>query len=202
MSKDAGLAHLDAYLAQVQRHLQGLPHGEVREIVAELRAHVLDKVEGSVSPAAVEAAIAELGSPREIARVNITERIVARAEMNRSPLSLLGGVVRLAGLSLYGCFAFVVCFAGYGSAAAFLLTALVKPFAWNHAGLWIYTRGPDDYVSSWALGLTDNPHRGHEVLGGWIIPIGIVAALVLGWLTWRFNLFSLRLMGRRARRPR
>ena len=201
MSKDAGLAHLDAYLAQVQRHVRGLPDAEVREILAELRAHVLDKVEGQVSAASVEAAIAELGSPREIARANITERVVARAEARRTPFTVLGGVVRLAGLSVYGVFAFLVSVLGYGSAVAFLITAAVKPFAWNRAGLWIKTRGPDSYAVSWMLGITDNPRNGHEVLGVWIIPIGIVMSLLLGWLTWRFNLFSLRLMGRRARRP-
>jgi hypothetical protein len=202
MSKDAGLAHLDAYLTQVQRHVRGLPDAEVREIVAELRAHVLDKVEGRVSPVAVEAAIAELGSPREIARVNITERIVARAEARRTPFSVLGGVVRLAGLSVYGLFAFLVSILGYGSAFAFLVTAAVKPFAWDHAGLWITRKAPDNYIASWHLGLTDNPRLGHEILGGWIIPIGIVAGLLAAWLTWRFDIFSLRLMGRRARRPR
>jgi len=202
MSKDAGLAHLDAYLAQVQRHVRGLPHAEAREVVAELRAHVLDKVEGGVSPAAVEAAIAELGSPREIARANITERIVARAEADRSPLPVLGGVVRLARLSVYGAFAFLVSFAGYGLAAAFLATALMKPFAWDRTGLWFKMTGPNNYDMSWMLGATDSPRSGHELLGGWIIPIGLAAALVLGWLTWRFDLFSLRLMGRRARRPR
>jgi hypothetical protein len=202
MSKDAGLAHLDTYLTQVTRHIRGLPDAEVREIIAELRAHVLDKVEGDVTPARVEAAIAELGSPREIARVNITERVVARAEARRTPLSVLGGVVRLAGLSAYGLFAFLVSFLGYGAAFAFLATAAVKPFAWNRAGLWIKTTGPDDFLASWALGITDNPHPGREVLGGWIIPIGIAAALVIGWMTWRFCIFSLRLMGRRARRGR
>ena len=202
MSKDAGLAHLDTYLAQVHRHLKGLPDGEVRETLAELRAHVLDKVGGELSPNRVEAAIAELGSPREIARVNITERVVARAEARRTPLSVLGGVVRLAGLSAYGLFAFLVSVLGYGSAAAFLVTAAAKPFAWDYAGLWHIQEGPGDDTFSWALGFTNNPHRGHEILGAWIIPIGIVMAIVLGWLTWRFNLFSLRLMGRRARRGR
>jgi hypothetical protein len=159
-------------------------------------------VEGQVSPTSVEAAIAELGSPREVARVNVTERVVAGLETSRSPLSVLRGVVRLAGLSAYGLFAFLVSVLGYGSAVAFLATAAVKPFAWDRAGLWVFTSPPDDVLISWALGITDKAHPGHEVLGVWIIPIGIAAALMIGWLTWRFGLFSLRLMGRRARRDR
>src|SRR5205085_1357908 len=84
----------------------------------------------------------------DIARVNITERVVARAEARRTPLSVLGGVVRLAGLSAYGLFAFLVSILGYLSALAFLITALIKPFAWDHAGLWITRNAPDDVIAS------------------------------------------------------
>lgn len=202
MSKDAAMAHLDTYLAQVHRHLKGLPEAEVRETLAELRAHVLDKTAGDFTVARVEAAIAELGSAREVGRINVTERVVAGLETSRSPWRVLRGVVRLASLSVYGTFAFLVSVLGYGSAAAFLLTAAIKPFAWDRAGLWVRSAGPDDYSATWMLGITDSPREGHELLGGWIIPIGIAAGLLLAWLTWRFGLFSLRLMGRRARRVR
>jgi len=199
MSKDAAQAHLDTYLAQVHRHLRGLPDAEVRETLAELRSHVLDKVAGDFTVPRVEAAIAELGSPREVARVNVTERVIADLEESRSPLRVLRSVGRLASLSLYGTFAFLVSFLGYGSAAAFLVTALAKPFFWDKAGMWVYRDPTGDLNVS--IGLTDAP-QAHEVLGGWIIPIGLAAAVVLAWLTWRFGLFSLRLMGRRARRAR
>jgi len=199
MSNDAGKAHLDCYLDQVRRHLKGLPQVEVQEIVAELRSHVLDKVEGTPTPQKVEAAIAALGSPREVARLNLTERVAAELEADRSPLTVLRGVGRLAGLSLYGAFAGLVSFTGYAMAAAFLVTAAVKPFAREHAGLWRVPDAHDNY--SFSLGVNSSPH-GQELLGWWIIPIGIAAGLVLGWLTWRFGLFSVRLMGRSARRPR
>ena len=199
MSNDAGQAHLDTYLAQVQRHLGGLPHAEARETVAELRSHVLDKVAGDLSVRTVEAAIAELGSPREVARLNVTERVAAELETNRSPLRVLSAIGRLARLSVGGLFALLVSFTGYALAAGFLITAVVKPFAWRRAGLWLWKGGPDSYSWSWALGVTDNPHHGQELLGGWIIPIGIALGLLLGWLTWRFGIFSVRRLRSRAR---
>lgn len=202
MSKDAGQAHLDTYLAQVHRHLKGLPHSEVRETLAELRSHVLDKLDGKLTAASVEAAIAELGSPRDIARVNVTERVAAALETNRSPWRVIRAVGRLASLSVYGLFAFLVSFAGYAIAAAFLITAAVKPFAWSRAGLWHVSKGPDDNSFAWALGVTGNPHQGQELLGAWIIPIGIVAGLLFGWLTWRFGIFSVRRMRRSNQRDR
>lgn len=197
MSNDAGKAHLDCYLEQVRRNLRGLPKGETDEIVAELRSHVLDRVEGTPTPDRVEAAIAALGGPREVARLNLTERVAVEMEGDRSPLTVLRGVARLAGLSLYGAFAGLVSFTGYAIAGAFLITAAVKPFAWRHAGLWRLPNKENSY--SWALGVTDNPHQGQEVLGGWIIPIGIVGAVVVGWLTWQFGIISVRYMRRSAR---
>src|SRR3954451_11786756 len=77
MTKDAAMAHLDTYLAQVRRGLKGLSEAEIREVLLELRAHVLDKVEGNLTPRSVETALAELGSPRDVARINVTERVAA-----------------------------------------------------------------------------------------------------------------------------
>jgi hypothetical protein len=198
VSKDAGQAHLDTYLAQVHRHLKGMPDAEVRETLAELRSHVLDKVAGDLSVGRIEAAIAELGSPREVARVNVTERVAADLETNRSPWRVLRAVGRLASLSVYGLFAFLVSFTGYALAAGFLITAAVKPFAWKSAGLWRTANGPDDTQISWALGVMGRPHHGQELLGGWIIPIGVAAGLLFGWLTWRFGIISIRRMRRTA----
>src|SRR4051812_11387341 len=134
---DAGKAHMETYLTQVQRYLSGLPDAEAREVIAELRAHVLDKVDGAPTPQRVEAAIAELGTPREVARLNVTERVVADLETNRSPLRVLRGAARLASLSLYGLFAFLVSIFGYGMAVGFLITAALKPFLPAQTGMWL-----------------------------------------------------------------
>jgi hypothetical protein len=199
-SNDAGKAHLETYLAQVQRHLHGLPDAEAREVIAELRSHVLDKVEGAPTPERVEAAIAELGTPREVARLNVTERVVAHIEIHRSPLSVLWGVMRLAGLSVYGFFVFLVSFTGYGVALSLLVMAAVKPFLPDHAGLW-WT--PDaKFGHTLSLGVVFPAPGGQELLGWWIIPVGILGGLLIGWLTWRFGIFSVRYMRRSAQRGR
>ena len=199
-TNEAGKAHLETYLNQVQRYLTGLPDGEAREVIAELRSHVLDKVDGAPTPQRVEAAIAQLGSPKEVARLNVTERVVGHLEVSRSPWRVLQGVARLARLSLYGFFTFLVSLVGYVTAASFLLTAAVKPFNWDRTGLWILNHGDNHY--SWMLGITDTPRDGRELLGVWIIPVSIVAAALFAWLTWRFGIFSVRYMRRSAQRGR
>lgn len=194
MTSDAGMAHLDTYLEQVRRYLKSLPNSVADEIVAELRSHVLDRVAGQPTPNQVEAAIAALGSPRDVAHMNLTERVGAEVEEDRSPLTVLRGIGRLAGLSLYGAFAGLVSFTGYVMAAGFLITAISKLISRTNAGLWrISDAGGDHYT----LGITNGP-KGQELLGWWIVPISLVLTVVLAWLTWRFGLFSVRVMRRRS----
>jgi Protein of unknown function (DUF1700) len=200
MTNDAGKAHLETYLTQVQRYLHGLPDAEAREVIAELRSHVLDKIDGAPTPQRVEAAIAELGSPKAVARLNVTERVVAHLETHRSPLSVLWGVTRLAGLSVYGFFVFLLSFTGYGVALALVVTAIVKPFLPDNAGLW-WTPDPQ-FGHAMSLGVVFPSPGGHELLGWWIMPIGFSGGLLVGWLTWRFGIFSVRHMRSLARRGR
>jgi hypothetical protein len=53
-----------------------------------------------------------------------------------------------------------------------------------------------------ALGVEFPSPGGHELLGWWIIPIGVGLGLVVGWLTWRFGILSVRHMRNVARRGR
>jgi hypothetical protein len=53
-----------------------------------------------------------------------------------------------------------------------------------------------------SLGVVDRPAGGHaELLGWWIIPIGLVVGAVLLLLTWRMGLAGVRALGRRGPRP-
>jgi hypothetical protein len=117
-------------------------------------------------------------------------------ETNRSPLSVLRATGRLARLSLQGCVVFLVSLSGYALAAGFLATAIVKPFAPSRAGLWIL---PADDLSV-SLGVMDHSPMARELLGWWIIPVGLIAGVGLAWLTWRFGVFSVRGMARSVKR--
>lgn len=193
MTRDAAMAHLETYLAQVRRHLKGLSEAEVREILLELRAHVLDRVEGNLTPGAVEAALAALGSPRDVGLANVTERVAAVMEKQRGFFGVLAAVVRLAGLSLAGFLLFLVSLVGYVTSAGFLFVGLYKLIAPSEVGFW--HRGDE-----WILGTTNHAPQSQELLGWSLTPVCVVAAAALGYLTWRFGRACVRWMAR-TRRP-
>ena len=89
----------EAYLAKLRAQLRGFDNQQVAEIVAELRSHIMDKLAipgDAVTAAQVDAALAALGSPEELASQYITDNLLARAEVSRSLLPLLDGLFRWA----------------------------------------------------------------------------------------------------------
>ncbi|RAK55057.1 DUF1700 domain-containing protein [Phenylobacterium soli] len=199
MTRDAAMAHLETYLEQVRRHLRGLSQAEIREVLLELRAHVLDKVEGRMTPASIEAALAALGSPREVARLNVAERVAAVMEQDRSPLGVLAAVVRLASVSVMGVVTFFVSLFGYLLSAAFVVVAAWKPFDPERVGMWRTPEAKGGW--SFVLGTIDRAPQSHEMLGWTIVPICLAAGLILAWLTWSFGVLAVRMMAA-TRRPR
>jgi len=194
MTRDAALAHLDTYLAQVRRGLRGISDSEIREVLEELRAHVLDRVEGDLTPESVEAALAALGTPREVARINVTERVAAVMEQDRPVFGVLAAVVRLAGLSIAGFGLFIASLIGYGLAGGLAFTAVWKPFDPEHVGFWSSGHG-------FTMGTLDNP-TSPDLLGWWIIPISLAGAAVAAYVTWRLDRYCIRAMARAIRRGR
>ena len=194
---DAVLSTIDGCLAEVRRGLRGLSAGETADIIEELRSHIVDRAResGDLTPANTAAAVAGLGDLRELASAYAAGRIAAPVEERRSPGWMLGAVFRLAQLSVGGFVLFIVSLLGYGVGVGLVMTALAKPFAPDRAGLWESGSGAD---YSLHVGFTDHPLAGHELLGWWIIPIGMVLGVLLIWLTWRIDLVSLRLVRRKS----
>jgi hypothetical protein len=191
--KDQAEKALEAYLAQVRRHLSPLPADEAREAIDELRSHVRDRSGGEgLTPHGVEAALAALGDPRGLAGLHLAERAAARAETDRSPWRVLAATWRLAGFSLAAAWALLVSAAGYAVGLGLLLLALIKPFAPDNIGLWIQPSPNDDVSVSIGRSLTPS---GSEVLGWWLIPIGLLGGALVLFLTWRFGLVRLRRLG-------
>jgi hypothetical protein len=192
---------IDAYLDRLRGRLRGVNNEEVREIVEELRSHIMDKAaageaSGEITTAGVEAALAALGSPEELSSQYMTDNLLARAEVSRSPVQILKGLFRWASLSVGGFFVLLGSIVGYFFGTVFILVALLKPFHPHSAGLWIFPNGSGDFEMSFRLGFGSPPVGGKDVLGWWIVPIGWVAGCGLVMLTTRVAAWCVRLYRR------
>jgi hypothetical protein len=185
---------VEDYLVKLRARLRDMNDDDVREIVQELRAHITDKAiaSGEVTAATVDSALAALGSPEELASQYLTDALLSRAEISRSPVRILEGLFRWASLSIAG---FLVMFGsifGYFLGIVFVLCALLKPFHSETAGLWISRDSGNDLSISIRLGFGNVPVNKQEVLGWWIVPIGLLAGCGLVMLTTRFALWCVR----------
>jgi hypothetical protein len=190
---------IDAYLKTLRRRLRGMHDEDARDIVEELRSHILDKAAaaGDVTPAGVEAALAALGSPEELASQYVTDELVARAQVSRSPWLILRSLFRWATLSVAGFFALIGALCGYFVAGALFLCAMLKAIHPKTAGLWLIPRGDDSEISL-RLGFGSTPLDGRELLGWWVIPLGLIIGMGIVFFTFHFGLWSIRKF-RRAR---
>jgi hypothetical protein len=181
---------MEAYFGRLRGRLRGMNDGEAREIVEELRSHIVDRTSegGALTASGVDAALAALGSPEELANEYMTDSLLARAEASRSPVRILGSLFHWASLSIAGFFVLLASIVGYFLGGAFILCALLKPFHAQSAGLWVLPDGADDVTYSLRLGFSSVPVGGREVLGWWIVPLGL---LVGGALVMSTTLFAL-----------
>jgi uncharacterized membrane protein len=189
---DAASRTLDLYLRQVRHGLRALPDAEAQEIVNELRSHALDRADGNLTAASVDATIAGLGRARDLAGLYVAERMAERVEKTRSPWLILETVGRLASLSVGAFFAFMISLIGYALGLGLLITGAAKPFIPHNDGLW-YASRPSGVTMS--LSITTNP-TGQELLGWWLIPIGLIGGALVLYATWRYGLWSVRRLGR------
>jgi hypothetical protein len=191
-SRDAD-QKIEAYLDRLRAHLGGMKKEDAREIIQELRSHLMDKLAGGGATAGdADSALAALGSPEELAAEYLTDYVLARAETSRSPLRILASLFRWAGLSVAGFFVLLSALIGYFLGAAFALCALLKPFHPQTAGLWLIPDGAGSTNISLRLGFGSAPAAGREILGWWIVPAGLLVGGALVMLTTRFAVWTAR----------
>jgi hypothetical protein len=195
---------IEAYLARLRKHLRGIDEKELHEILEELRGHILDRstVSGEEASAdAMDRTLAALGTPERLAGEYLADNLLAQADMSRSPLRVLQILFRWASLSVAGFFVFLGSIVGYFLGAALILCALLKPVHPQTAGLWRIPAGADGSAFSLRLGFGSAPPGASDVLGWWIIPIGLVVGWALVMLTTRFGLGCARRLRRSRRFP-
>lgn len=185
---------IDAYLSTLRRSLGELPAEDVHDILREIRGHILERAEaaGELTEDRLVAILRSLGRPEELGPLYQTEALVERARVSLSPTLILKTTTRWAMRSLAGFGVFLVGLTGYGIAAGFVVSAILKPFFPANVGLWLGNM-------SLHIGYESGAHAGsRELLGWWLVPFGLVFGCALFFLTTLF----LRRMLRLIRRPR
>ena len=175
---------IDTYLAALRKQLRELMEEDATDIVDEIRAHILDKTSNGGSPEKVSATLAALGSRYR------TEELL-RAQLTRSPLVSLRSLLHWATLSFTGIVVFLVSVFGYALGGALVVFAMLKAAFPRATGLW-KTVSPD---GTWGLNLSfssGTPPPGQELLGWWVLPIGLLLGTGLLLLTFRFGTWSIR----------
>jgi hypothetical protein len=194
---DDAARQIEDYLARLRRNLRRLKGDDVRDIVEELRSHILDKS----TEQKVEDVLAALGTPEDLASQYTTENLFASAEVSRSPWSILKSLFRWASLSIAGFFVFMGSLLGYFAGVALILCGYLKLIHPRTAGIWT-THDRGDTQISVRLGFGSPPPGGHEVLGWWIVPLGILVGFGLVMLTTRIALWCVRQYRRSRALPR
>ncbi len=102
----AQLEKIESYLGKLRARLRGVGSEEVKDIIEELRSHILEKstVNGQLGARDVDATIAGLGNPEDLASEYMTDAALARAEVSHSPIQILASLFRWASLSVAGFF--------------------------------------------------------------------------------------------------
>ena len=164
---------LERYLMQVRAALRGLPEPEIDDILRELRSHI---VESTSDGSEVGVALRALGNPVDLAKTYRADNQMAQAECTCSPLVILQGL-RHASRSRLGCFVVTAlyCFA-YTFVVILVSAAVLKLFSPAHTGVF-YTPGKP---LSLQLIVDGSPPPGaSELLGWWLVPIGLAVGLAL-----------------------
>jgi len=182
---------IDEYLLELQSALGGLPNEQVNDTIQEIRTHLQDSAstDGELTDDSVAAALGRLGSPKQLAAMYVTENLIQRATATRSPWLVLRGTLHWATMSLVGVCALLGCVVGYALTAVFTYCALAKAFRPDRVGLWRYS--DPDLTYSLHLGFVAPP-MGTEVLGWYIVPVGLVLGIGLFLLTTQIALWTMR----------
>ncbi len=190
--KDRAEKKVNGYLDALRKRLRGMSELDADDIVAELRAHIVEQASagGAMTVESVEATLAALGSPEELASEYVTDDLLARAQVSRSPVRILRSVFHLASLSFAGFCVLLTTVTGYTLGVVALLAGFMKLIHPHTAGVWLLQAG-DDLEISVRMGFGSVPAAGREVLGKWLVPIGLVLGCGLLVLTTKFSVWCL-----------
>jgi hypothetical protein len=194
ISSNEAQKRIEEYLDTLRDRLRGVTERDAQDFVEELRSHIQDKISatGEMTPSALERVLTGLGNPEELAREFNTNILLTGTEGIQSPTRIIRILFGWARFSFAGLFTLAGAAAGYFVGSVLFICALLKPFHPHTAGLWAFRDPTGDLNLSLRMGAGSPPDAAHELLGWWIVPIGLLAAIGLVLATSRLALWSAR----------
>lgn len=179
MSEAGDARAVAGWLRRFKWSLAGIGSPEREDIVAEVRAHLAERM---AAGAGVTEALSAFGTPEAYARSFVEEMELARALTGERFPSLLGAVVQRAHRSAVAGAAFLAVLLLGVTALGVVMTAAMKLADPVHTGLWLGQ-------GSFFFGKVEDPAGYRELLGGWIYPLAPLS-LALAWVLGRLTLIS------------
>jgi uncharacterized membrane protein len=165
------------YFNRLDRLLRPLDETQKRELTLEIKGHLLESFAADQTGAEAERllnAIERLGEPEEFIRPMLADKLLTKASRTLSPGAVLKGLYYHLVSGARRVFFGILFVLGYLLAVCFALMAVLKVFFPKHVGILLFEKG--DLVVGFAY---DLKNLRTEVLGYWIIPIGLGLALIL-----------------------
>jgi uncharacterized membrane protein len=186
---------IDSYLAELRRCLGELPQEEVHDILQEIRGHILERAQasGELTEERLVAILKALGRPEEIAPLYQVDSVVAKARSSLSPRVVMRGIQRWSVVSGWGLVLFVLGIVGYSTGFSLMLSAIAKVISPHAVGAWV-TQGSFNFN----IGTNSSPNA-RDVLGWWLVPVGLAVGTLVVFGTTRLLRWTLRFA--RIRRP-
>jgi len=185
------------YLNEFAVRLRPLPAEQAREIVDEIRSHILETATtegGCISEGSAEATLTRLGSASELAMGyvdSVPSPFVLGENERGAPLPRWKSFCSQAVRRIPTAAVIVATLLAYIAAGILVLSVLSKAFDPARVGLWKV--GADDFSLHLGLASSTTAPVGNEILGWSIIPLGLIAAVILVSLAVKIDLRLLRL---------
>lgn len=188
---------IDDYLTEFAARLRPLSVDQKRDIVDEIRSHILEIAatgRGYINQASADAALAGLGSASDLAMgYDDFSSPACWVEESEPPARFQPwrSTFRKARRRATVAVVILATFLAYLAAGILAFSSLTKPFQAHRIGLWKI--GADDFSLHLGLANSAAAPAGHEILGWSIIPLGLIGATILVSFAIRIDLRLLRL---------
>ncbi len=165
------------FFDQISKILRQVPKDQKDEIILELQGHVLESIMNDNSesgPDRIMNALDKLGDPEDFLRPIVADKLLSDGTRTFRPLTLFYGLYYNMFASARRFLISLVFAAGYLLLFIFLSASVAKLFI-PEFGLYIHETG------GFSLGLMSEEARlvSQEVLGFWLVPVGILLSVIL-----------------------